>query len=100
MLDWAKIENFDDRPIYGPRCPGYTTHPWRLSVHEGRASLTSGCADCDEAVMGPVGGEDLEMEIEITGHLLSHLETYRTWDTTEYDHWWIFVSESIGEPDV
>lgn len=93
-FEWEEVK-FDDRPIQGPPCLGIHTHPWRLSVYEGRASLTSGCADCDEAVMGPVGGEDVNMEVEIQGHLVSHLETYRTVDSTEYDHWWIFVPEQI-----
>lgn len=94
-LDWVEMPAFDDRPIYGPRCPGIDTHPWRLSIYEGAMALTSGCAECDEAVLGPVGGEDVFMEVDIQGHLVSHLETYHTLNGTDYDHWWIFVPERI-----
>lgn len=94
MLDWVKIENFDDRPTYGPPCPGYKTHPWRLTVYEGRASVSSGCAECDESVMGPAGGEDLIMDVEVTGTLLSRLEVYHPYGASpEYDHWWEFVPD-------
>jgi hypothetical protein len=96
-FEWDVVE-FDDRPDYGPHCPGIDTHPWRLSVYEGRVVLYSGCASCDDAVMGPVGGEDVNMDVEIVGRLSSHLETYRTVDSTEYDHWWVFVPTIIGEP--
>ena len=97
--EWIEVE-FDDRPDLGPHCPGIDTHPWRLSVYEGRAVLSSGCAECDDAVMSPMGGEDVNMDVGIVGRLHSHLETYRMADSTEYDHWWIFEPTQIGEPDV
>ena len=98
MIDEWTVGEFDDRPLLGPDCPGIDTHPWRLSVQEGRVVLESGCESCDEAVMGPVGGEDVNMDINIVGRLKSHLEMYRTCDSTEYDHWWVFVPERI-EPE-
>lgn len=82
------------QPKHGPPCPGPNIHPWKLYIHEGRVSLNSGCADCEEAVMGPVGGEDVEMDIAVTGRLESHLETYG-WETPEYDHWWEFIPTGI-----
>lgn len=78
------------RPVYGPPCGALLDHTWKLTVHEGRVSLNSGCDECDHTVMDPVGGEDVAMEVAIVGTLKSHLETYG-WETPEYDHWWEFV---------
>lgn len=98
-FDWD-IVTFDDRPDHGPHCPGIDTHPWRISIEEGKMNLTSGCAECDEAVMGPAGGEDVHMVGEIVGTLRSHLETYQGLYYTEYDHWWEFVPTTIEPEDV
>lgn len=96
MIDWG-ITHYDDRPFLGPPCPGPTSHAWRLNIEEGKMSLSSGCSDCDESVMGPYGGEDVHMVGTLTGTLNSHLETYPggPWGTTEYDHWWEFVPTAI-----
>lgn len=91
-IDWEPV-TVDDRPVYGPTCPGPNTHTWCLTVYEGKASVSSGCSECDEVVMGPAGGEDLIMDIQVPGKLLSHLETYRGFDYVEYDHWWEFVPD-------
>lgn len=81
----------DDRPIYDqPPCPGVNTHPWRLWIEEGKMVLTSGCVECEEGVLGPVGGEDVHMYAPIVGRLESHLEVYG-YETPEYDHWWEFI---------
>jgi hypothetical protein len=94
---WEDV-TFDDRPEYGPFCPSVNTHPWRLAIEEGKMILFSGCRDCDEAVLGPVGGEDVGMSIEIIGRLESHLDTIHCgWHSTEYDHWWEFVPERIDD---
>ena len=96
-FEWVELAPDDPslRPIFGPPCGAFKDHTWRLSVEEGRVCLTSGCVECDDVVWGPVGGEDLVMPTVIVGRVESHLETYRGWDYTEYDHWWEFVPERI-----
>lgn len=71
-------------------------HEWELSVCEGRIGLTSGCAWCDDVVLGPVGGEDVEMDTPIVCKLTSHVEHYYGGDI---DHWWELSPQRIGEPD-
>lgn len=100
IIEFKPIDPDDPmlQPVYGPRCPGIDTHPWTLVIEEGRMVLGSGCHDCDDAVLGPVGGEDVEMYTPITGTLKSHVEV-GGWETPEYNHWWEFVPTGIGDPD-
>lgn len=95
-MEWEIVMNPEEpQPVYGPPCPGPLTHTWRLTVEEGQVGLNSGCEDCNDVVMGSVGGEDVFMRGEVVGTLESHLETYG-WETPEYDHWWEFVPVSIA----
>jgi hypothetical protein len=60
---WEEHPAFDDRPTYGPRCPGYETHRWTLGVEDGEIFLHSGCQDCDFAI------EFHEVAAHVTGRL-------------------------------
>ena len=90
IVDWQEID-WDDRPVYGPPCPGIDTHRWNLAIEGGQMSLYSGCETCDDAVLSPVGGEDVEMR-RITGSLRCHVEKAMG----EVDVWWEFVPYQNG----
>lgn len=95
---WVVLDPADPllAPVYDqPPCPGPTFHEWSLTIEEGRMALSSGCQECDDVVLTPMGGEDVEMATVIKGRLTSHLETYG-WETPEYDHWWEFVPSQTG----
>lgn len=94
-IEWVEIDPND--PILqpaGPPCGDFNDHTWKLSVYEGRVALDSGCTECNDVVMMPVGGEDVCMEVAITGKVIGHLEKYG-WETPEYDHWWEFVPDNV-----
>ncbi len=103
MTEWIPIDPDDPAhwPEQGPRCPGIhldkvaETNRWKLYVEEGKVTLTSGCQECDEVVWGPVGGEDIQMDVPVVGHLVSHVERY----VDDVDHWWVFVPEVIERAD-
>lgn len=98
---WVTVD-VDDRPVFGPPCPGPTSHRWSLTIEEGQVTLLSGCDDCQDVVFGPANGEDVAMNVTVSGRLDSHLERYG-WETPEYDHWWEFVPTQIdgsGAPEV
>lgn len=69
MTEWEIIDADPNemRPIHGPPC-GVTPqgHTWRLDIEAGQVHLGSGCEECDEAVLGPMGVEDIFMD-DITG---------------------------------
>lgn len=91
-----EIKPDEHKPLYGPFCPGlHLGKTWTLTIEEGQMGLSSGCPDCDDAVMGPVGGEDVFMTGTIKGHLVGHLETYG-WESPEYDYWWEFIPDEVA----
>lgn len=62
-LDFVEVPPDDLRPLHGPPCgAGPQGHTWHLGVEEGRVHLSSGCDECDEAVLGPMGVEDIFMD--------------------------------------
>lgn len=98
-IEWVDMDPND--PILQPTdppCGDLLNHVWKLTVHEGRVSLDSGCEDCNDTVMSPVGGEDVAMDVAIVGTLTSHLEKYG-WETPGYDHWWEFHPNAIAAPE-
>lgn len=64
-IEWVVEENRDDddRPIYGPPCPGFSIHKWAMIIEEGSVMLGSGCAECDRYI------EVHEIVAEFFGHL-------------------------------
>lgn len=76
MTDWQEVNDFDDRPVLGPPCGvGPDGHTWHLSFNSYAGgdgigvSLTSGCEECDDAVLSATGGEEVYMSGEISGSL-------------------------------
>lgn len=46
VIEWKVVEPDDERPVYGPVCPGPLIHRWTLTLEDG-ASINSGCYECD-----------------------------------------------------
>lgn len=88
IIDWEVIEDIPESEAVPPCPTGAFNHEWSFTLHEGKMILTSGCEQCDEEIVYPVGGEDFFMEdFKIICKVDSHLETYG-YETPEYDHWW------------
>jgi hypothetical protein len=92
-VKWMDLPNFDDRPVLGPPCPGPNIHAWSLAIEEGQMSLYSGCEECEEGILGPMGGEDVGMG-PIKGRLECHVERYYGGDV---DVWWEFIPEGVQD---
>jgi hypothetical protein len=53
-----------------PKCEiGPEGHDWRMTVTEGHVGFGSGCDQCDDAVLGPIGNDALEMPTEVVGKI-------------------------------
>lgn len=101
VTNWEEVEIANRRPIYGPPC-GVTPqgHKWRLSVEEGQASFTSGCDECDSAVLDPVGGDDVWLSGAILGRLKfvpdhPNLGGWHGLDRCDCGWIWEFIPEHI-----
>lgn len=99
---WTLVpaEDFDDRPVYGPPC-GVTPqgHTWRLSLNEGQAAIHCGCEECEDAVLGMVGMDGVDMVVEIPGTVRfeSDHPNLGGWHgdvRCDCNWWWVF--EPVG----
>ncbi len=70
LIEWEVVDD-DQMPLHGPPC-GVTPngHVWHLTIEEGQMSLTSGCAECDDAILGPCGGDDVYMGALLRGRMV------------------------------
>lgn len=97
---WEAVE--DVEPVSGPPCgvhPG--GHTWELSIQQGEICLTSGCEECDDAVLGPIGIDVLEVR-PIAGRLAFEREHPEgqcpyMFDICDHGYWWTFVPDDGGE---
>lgn len=68
MATWIDVTGdpayaYDERPDYGPACPGPHIHRWTLTVEDESVSIDSGCSDCDGCM------ELYMVTTELTGRL-------------------------------
>lgn len=94
MTEWVECELVE--PEHGPPCGvGPAGHKWTLTIEQGQVLLGSGCDECDDAVLGPVGIEVLEMR-PLGGRLQFEQDhppggCPYLFDICDHDHWWTFV---------
>lgn len=90
-------------PSREPCKTGPAGHVWHLTIDEGAMGLTSGCEECAEAILGPIGGEDVFMLGAIVGKLVfnpdhPNLGGWHGLTRCDCGWTWNFVSERI-EPE-
>lgn len=94
-ITWTVVEDYDDRPEYGPRCPGPATHRWHLTVDGGDLAVGSGCPDCD-LWQFPIEA----LSVTLTGSVMFHhahgegrCPNAARFLPCDCDYWWEFRPE-------
>lgn len=98
--DWLDASHLPEPPLTPSCLVGVMGHEWTLEIGEGSVGLTSKCDQCDEAVLGPMGTQILEMDA-LRGLLKfrhEHEGRPHGYGVCDCNYWWEFMPANGGAP--